>query len=311
MVRGVYATDLATAARASGLPVVEVAGWQSRGHGGLARVDGIVAHHTATPSSAAGVYPSLNVVTNGRSDLPGPLCNLGLGRDGTVYVVAAGLAYHAGGGAGFGWPANDANNCTLGIEAEYCGYGTWPAPMLDAYPRLCAALAKHYGFTTGKIAGHLEWAPTRKIDPSNWPGGMNSLRTAVQAHINGTEDDMTPEQDATLKQAAADAALGRYFAGAALTGVNYLFGTLTDGGAYATGVAFGTPVKAGQPFGVGQRKLADDLADVKAKLDAMAASVTNVDGSPNIDGLVAQVKALPDETAKAVLAELGQKIAAA
>jgi hypothetical protein len=34
--------------------------------------------------------PTLNLCTNGRSDLPGPLCQIVFGRTGIVYVIAAG-----------------------------------------------------------------------------------------------------------------------------------------------------------------------------------------------------------------------------
>src|SRR5690606_41419608 len=82
--------DRASALRKAGRAGVEVSGWNARGHGGMNAPRGIIWHHTATPASAKGNYPSQGIVTNGRSDLPGPLCNLGLGRDGTWYVIAAG-----------------------------------------------------------------------------------------------------------------------------------------------------------------------------------------------------------------------------
>ena len=110
-------TDLADACRKSGLPVVEVDGWRTRGHGHFAGLTGIVCHHTATPATAPGDYPSLRIVRDGRSDLPGPLSQLGLGRDGTVYVIAAGVAWHAG--STF-YPRQD-NWHTIGIEAEHDG----------------------------------------------------------------------------------------------------------------------------------------------------------------------------------------------
>ena len=107
-----YATNLASVARAAGLTVSEVDGWQTRGHGGLDKVKTIVCHHTAGPH--AGNAPSLNVVTNGRTGVSGPLSNFVLGRDGTVYVVAAGLCYHAGAVRDTSY----ANAFSLGIEAE-------------------------------------------------------------------------------------------------------------------------------------------------------------------------------------------------
>jgi len=177
-----YATGLAAAVREFGLETHEVAGWKTRGHGPLTKVEGIVAHHTAGPKS--GNYPSLNVVTKGRSDLSGPLCNVGLARDGSVYVVAAGRAYHAGVGHGYGFPTNNANAYTIGIEAESTGHGDWTASQISAYPRLIAAIAKHYGFSISHVIGHLEWSPGRKVDPAGWPGGMDGLRRSAQAELD-------------------------------------------------------------------------------------------------------------------------------
>lgn len=163
-----YLTDLAVACRSSGLPVIEWPGWQSRGHGGLTAVRGIVVHHTATPVHMAGDYPSLRVVRDGRTDLPGPLSQLGLGRSGTVHVLAAGRATHAG---AWSWPGTTGNADLLGIEGEAPGAGTgggWTPEQLSAWPRLLAALALHYDLPVTRIAGHKEGAtpPGRKIDPA-------------------------------------------------------------------------------------------------------------------------------------------------
>ena len=103
---------LADAARATGYPVVETAGWRTRGSD---RFDprGVVWHHTAGRST--GDMPSLDLLIRGRADLPGPLAHFGLGRSGTIYVVASGKANHAGYG---GWNGYSGNASVLGIEAE-------------------------------------------------------------------------------------------------------------------------------------------------------------------------------------------------
>lgn len=159
-------TNLADILRGAGLKVVEIPGWKTRGHGQMSGVRGVLWHHTATSAKAAGDYPSQNIVTNGRSDLPGPLANLGLGRSGTWYVIAAGLAYHAGSGS---HPAvgTNGNGYLIGIEAEHPGTAgnPWPAAQLDAYRRGTAALLKAYGLGPDRAIAHREWAPNRKIDP--------------------------------------------------------------------------------------------------------------------------------------------------
>lgn len=161
---GIYVPWLADAARLTGYPVAELSGWKSRGHGGMTSVEGVVCHHTAGPKT--GEYPSLQVVRDGRAGLPGPLANLGIGRSGTIYVVAAGLAYHAGVSSWAGY--SDLNYRFLGIEAESTGLGTgdWTPEQLDCYPRLVAALLYYMRRNASRACAHRECAPGRKIDPT-------------------------------------------------------------------------------------------------------------------------------------------------
>src|SRR6266852_5379520 len=83
----------------AGLKVSETDGWKSRGRGEMGTVKGVMCHHTATAKSAPGNMPTLRMLIDGRSDLPGPLAQLGLGRDGSFYIIAAGRCNHAGKGA--------------------------------------------------------------------------------------------------------------------------------------------------------------------------------------------------------------------
>src|SRR5688572_30229760 len=84
----------------AGLKVATVDGWELRG-GEMGTVRGVICHHTANPRRDLNM-PSLNILRDGRSDLPGPLSQLGLGRDGTYYVIAAGRCNHAGSGLWIG-----------------------------------------------------------------------------------------------------------------------------------------------------------------------------------------------------------------
>ena len=157
---------LADVLRAAGLKVVEQPGWKDRGRGAMGSVKGVLCHHTASRSKANA--PSLGIVQDGRADLPGPLSQLVLGRDGTWFVVAAGRCNHAGKGA---WQGVTAGNTSLiGIEAENAGDGSepWPAEQMDSYARGCAAILLHIGADDVMCAGHKEFALPRgrKIDPS-------------------------------------------------------------------------------------------------------------------------------------------------
>lgn len=184
-----YLTDLAQTVRTTGLKVDEVNGWRTRGHAPFTRVESVVCHHTAGP--ATGNMPSLNVVTHGRAGLAGPLCNLGLGRDGTVYVVAAGVAWHAG-ATRQSWQSNYRS---IGIEAEATGVTTWPAVQMDAYARLCKALCDHYKIPVARVLGHKEVCtpPGRKIDPNF---DMGAFRARIR-NATATTDwfDMATKKD--------------------------------------------------------------------------------------------------------------------
>lgn len=156
--------------RDAGLEVLEVAGWQTRGHGDMATVLGVLCHHTCGP--VKGDLPDVNVLVQGRSDLAGPLCNLGLGRSGKVYMIAAGAGWHAGKGNWLG--VTNGNTHLIGIEAENTGETSgpradiWPAVQMDAYKRTCAAIMKHVGGESAMVAGHKEYCLPhgRKDDPN-------------------------------------------------------------------------------------------------------------------------------------------------
>lgn len=180
-------TWLPSVLRAFGLNVVEQPGWQTRGHGDVGKSLGVLCHHTA--GAIKGNAPSLGIVTNGRPDLPGPLAQLVLGRDGTFYVVAAGLCYHAGAGNWRGCKSGNKN--LIGIEAENTGLANdnpWPAAQMAAYQKGIAAILLHIHAEPIWAVGHLEYAlPVgRKSDPSFSVGtrqarikAMDEFRAAV------------------------------------------------------------------------------------------------------------------------------------
>lgn len=182
-----YLTDLANIARSAGLKVVERSGWKARGRGPMSGARSIMCHHTA--GAKTGNAPSLNLVQNGRTGLPGPLAQIVLGRDGTVYIVAAGRSNHAGVVSA----AKYQNAYSIGIEAENTGLSNdpWPRKQYDAYVRLAAALAIHYKIPVTDIVGHREAARPagRKIDPT-YSGAFKSM-AAFRADVkNIMEDDM-------------------------------------------------------------------------------------------------------------------------
>jgi len=167
----------------AGLKVAEQPGWQDRGRGDVGPIKGVICHHTAGPLN--GNMPSLGIIINGRPDLAGPLSQLGLGRDGTYFVVAAGRCNHAGIGNWQGLTSGNTN--FIGIEAENTGLpndSPWPAVQLDAYRRGVAAILKKIRANAIMCAGHKEYALPhgRKDDPDF---DMDQFRQQVAAIMAG------------------------------------------------------------------------------------------------------------------------------
>lgn len=171
--------------RGAGLKVAEVDGWRQRGRREMSALRGVICHHTGGLPPGSGSMTSLRTLINGRSDLAGPLSQLGLGRDGTYYVIAAGVANHAGPGEWKGWRFG--NSSYIGIEAENSGSRSdpWPEVQMDAYVRGVAALLRRMGFDESACIAHREWAPARKIDP-RFDITMEAFRARVRAVLQGT-----------------------------------------------------------------------------------------------------------------------------
>lgn len=94
---------IADVLRAEGVKLVEYPGWQNRGHGDFKDIRGVMVHHTGSDNTSAAS------IAEGRPDLRGPLSQLHIARDGTVTIVAVGVAWHAGVGM-YPWlPTNMGN----------------------------------------------------------------------------------------------------------------------------------------------------------------------------------------------------------
>lgn len=165
----VYATWLADVLRAAKLSVVEVPGWQTRGRPhttGGSDPRAIVVHHDASPM---GYSPAeVNVIEDGRSDLPGPLAQLWLDDHGVWHVVAAGRCNHAGLGDGWGViPKDSGNTYAIGIEIDHTVGEAWSPELYASLVTGIAALARYMKIDVRKaVCGHKEYAPGRKIDPA-------------------------------------------------------------------------------------------------------------------------------------------------
>jgi hypothetical protein len=168
--------------RNAGLTVNEYPGWRDRGHGDFGSIWGVVAHHTGSyGASARGIaeHPELGLCSQ-----------LHLSAEGVYTICGAGVAWHAGMGSYPGLPTNNANQCTIGIEAANDGRSGWSDAQYDAYVRGVAAILDHLGHDSSHVIGHKEWAAASQ---GKWdPGGidMDDFRRDVQAHIDGKDTGM-------------------------------------------------------------------------------------------------------------------------
>ncbi len=154
-------------------------------------------HHTA--GSPNGLTPSYALCRNGRSDLPGPLCNGYGGRDHVYRIITLGLGNHPGPGgpltlAGFTIPKDSARISCWGTEWEHNGTSPWPADMREFMGRANAALLEWRAIPLGRSHEHSTWATPagRKIDRNTYTAARGQAEIAP--FLTSSEDDMTPDQ---------------------------------------------------------------------------------------------------------------------
>ena len=193
MATPITADALLKALRAEDVNVEQVRDWRNHNRnqqGPWGPVHGVVVHHTATKGTAQ----TVDLLYDGRSDLPGPLAHACIAKSGTVHLVGHGRANHAGLGdddvlravvAERRTPDPNERNCDgnryfYGLECENLGDGEdpWPKEQIAAIARTCAALCRHHGWQARSVIGHLEWTD-QKIDPRGFT--MDTLREQITA----------------------------------------------------------------------------------------------------------------------------------
>lgn len=198
-----------------GLTVVEYGSWatHNRNHvGAWGPTNGVMIHHTA------GVFPGLvDYIYNGDANLPGPLAQASITKDGVVHLTGWGRANHAGSGDsnvlsaviaenyGAAPPPPTQNNTDgniyfIGFECENLGDGVDPYPpvQLAAMKAAAAAVCRFYGWSAKSTIGHKEWT-NQKIDPVfSMPDFRTDVQTLLSSPAPGPVDpDPNPPPVAT------------------------------------------------------------------------------------------------------------------
>ncbi|MFD7709112.1 N-acetylmuramoyl-L-alanine amidase [Streptomyces sp. NPDC059785] len=199
------AAKFAALLRAEGVTVVEVGNWETHNRnskGAWGPVNGVMIHHTVTK----GTENTVQIVRDGYSSLPGPLCHGMIAKDGRVHLVGYGRANHAGLGdpdvlaaviAEKKPPADDeatvdGNARFYGFECENLGDNKdpWPAAQIEAIVRVSAALCRHHGWGARSVIRHLDWQPG-KIDPRGPGMDWDDVLARVATRL-GTDPAPTP-----------------------------------------------------------------------------------------------------------------------
>lgn len=171
--------DLAKKLRSAGVKVQEVPGWQKNRQADRRWTPKfVVLHHTA------GVGEGLaSFISRGTPSVRGPLSQFLVKRDGTVVLISAGRANHAGlGGPWKGVPKDSMNSYGWGIEVESRGITPdWTPVQWTAVHRLTAVLLKMMGEGTDHVLRHRDWANGRKVD-TRYP--LTQHRRAVQVELD-------------------------------------------------------------------------------------------------------------------------------
>lgn len=198
-----FTRELAAEWRRLGAEVTFEPGWETRSNGYAADYEGAIVHHTAVASSQTNPFPARRLLVEGRSDLPGPLCNSAgpwCPPDAPrIHVIAANPANHAGasGGRSMGpLPVTTGfNRRVWGHEVDYAG----TVPMSPGQHRaalICGrGVVNVLGRSVEYVRAHAETSVTGKWDP-----GYAMNRTIDMAAFRRDaaaigEDDMPLTQD--------------------------------------------------------------------------------------------------------------------
>lgn len=185
--------------RARGLRVEAFAGWETAGRSSTMNPRAVTVHHTAATVDVD------RVLRDGRPDVPGPLANWALHRDGSWWTVASGRANHAG----VGWlPSSE----SYGVEATgpipITASGIGAFPNYDEYILGVACICEVEGWDARVVYAHKETAlpDCRKIDPAfgdpcpkPYPD-MDRFRGRVQVTIGRPDEEDLPVDQATFNQ---------------------------------------------------------------------------------------------------------------
>lgn len=137
--------------------------WVGSVNFGMRKPNYVMIHHTAQQSTQ-------QTIRTFHNEKVGVSSHYVIGRDGKVVQMVNDYyrAHHAGAGK---WGNDtDLNSSSIGIELDNNGLtDPWPYVQIDALIQLLTYLQKKYNIPQANFIGHMDYAPTRKNDPSRFP----------------------------------------------------------------------------------------------------------------------------------------------
>lgn len=137
--------------------------WVGTTNFGMRKPNFVVIHHTGQNACDSTLYTF--TITRTQVSAHYVIC-----KDGTIHHMLSDYlrAWHAGIGK---WGnITDVNSSSIGIELDNNGFEPFSEPQINSLLLLLKKLKKNYGIPAANFIGHLDIAPSRKVDPNkNFP----------------------------------------------------------------------------------------------------------------------------------------------
>jgi N-acetyl-anhydromuramyl-L-alanine amidase AmpD len=135
--------------------------WVGTSNFSIRRPNFVIIHHTAQDSLAQTISTFTKPSTQVSSHYV-------IGEDGTIVQMLNDYlrSWHAGRGK---WGnVTDLNSVSIGIELDNNGFEPFSEAQIESLLILCKRLKWKYGIPTANFIGHLDIAPSRKVDPNKY-----------------------------------------------------------------------------------------------------------------------------------------------
>ena len=135
--------------------------WVGTTNFGLRKPNFVIIHHTAQNACDS----TLRTFTLQRTQVS---AHYVICKDGTIHHMLNDYfrAWHAG--AGKWGNVTDVNSSSIGIELDNNGFEIFPPEQINSLLVLLKQLKKNFGVPAANFIGHLDIAPSRKVDPNKF-----------------------------------------------------------------------------------------------------------------------------------------------